>query len=56
MLESWAPEQLRGFERDGFLIVDDGYIDDSVRSHGDRAGGRSAWLDAPVLPEAGHRA
>jgi ectoine hydroxylase-related dioxygenase (phytanoyl-CoA dioxygenase family) len=27
MIESWAPEQHRAFERDGFLIVEQGFID-----------------------------
>ena len=27
MIESWAPEQLEAFERDGFLIVERGFID-----------------------------
>jgi ectoine hydroxylase-related dioxygenase (phytanoyl-CoA dioxygenase family) len=27
MMESWAPEQLQAFERDGFLIVEEGYVE-----------------------------
>jgi ectoine hydroxylase-related dioxygenase (phytanoyl-CoA dioxygenase family) len=26
MIDSWAPEQLEAFERDGFLIVEEGYL------------------------------
>jgi hypothetical protein len=28
MIESWTPEQLEAFERDGFLIVEKGFIDE----------------------------
>jgi ectoine hydroxylase-related dioxygenase (phytanoyl-CoA dioxygenase family) len=30
MVESWVPEQLQAFERDGFLIVEEGYVDHDV--------------------------
>jgi ectoine hydroxylase-related dioxygenase (phytanoyl-CoA dioxygenase family) len=30
MIESWSDEQLAAFERDGFLIVEEGFIDESV--------------------------
>jgi hypothetical protein len=29
MIESWTPEQQGAFERDGFLIVEEGFIDAS---------------------------
>lgn len=30
MIERWAPEQLEAFERDGFLIVEKGFIEEGV--------------------------
>jgi ectoine hydroxylase-related dioxygenase (phytanoyl-CoA dioxygenase family) len=30
MIETWAPEQLEAFERDGFLIVEKGFIDQAT--------------------------
>lgn len=52
MIEDWTSEQREAFDRDGFLIVEEGFID----------GGRSAWLDAElaqdlggVLAQPGHR-
>ena len=30
MIETWAPEQLEAFERDGFLIVEKGFIDEET--------------------------
>jgi ectoine hydroxylase-related dioxygenase (phytanoyl-CoA dioxygenase family) len=30
MIESWKDEQLEAFERDGFLVVEEGFVDDAV--------------------------